>query len=76
MTRLHLANLGYISVIIIIIIIIIMNCDECCICIAMITMEYQITNNVHKLELTEVFGCITRSQIMADKIGIARQTQP
>jgi len=24
-----------------------MNCDECCICIAMITMEYQITNNVH-----------------------------
>jgi len=22
----------------------IMNCDECCICIAMITMEYQITN--------------------------------
>ena len=25
----------------------VMNCDECCICIAMITMEYQITNNVH-----------------------------
>jgi len=23
------------------------NCDECCICVAVITMEYQITNNVH-----------------------------
>jgi len=25
------------------------NCDECCICIAIITMEYQITNDVQEL---------------------------